>query len=85
MASRITDNVIGALQHCRLKAYLRLHGEKGAQSDYERLLIEQRANVQRKVIEKIRREYEETELATDVTLTAPHLRKGAAFTRARSR
>ena len=41
MACRITDDVINALQHCRLKAYFQLHGEAGAQCGYEKLLIEQ--------------------------------------------
>src|SRR5258706_15981686 len=77
MACRITDDVINALQHCRLKAYFRLHDEAGAQCDYEKLLIEQRANVQRKAIEKIRREYNETEMATDLSLS--NLRKVEPF------
>jgi hypothetical protein len=53
MSSRITDDVIDALQHCRLKAYFELHGEQGARSGYEKLLIEQRANLQPRTIEKI--------------------------------
>ena len=79
MVCRITDDIINALQHCRLKAYFQLHGEAGAPCGYEKLLIEQRANVQRKAIEKIRREHSETELATDLNLTAANLRKGASF------
>lgn len=79
MACRITDDVINALQHCRLKAYFQLRGEKGAQCGYEKLLIEQRANAQRKAIEKIRGEYSETEVATDLNLSVANLRKGAAF------
>src|SRR5713101_4702387 len=79
MVSKITDDVINALQHCRLKAYFRLRGEEGAQCGYEKLLIEQRANAQRKAIEKIRREYRETEVATDLNLSVANLRKGVAF------
>ncbi len=79
MACRITDDVINALQHCRLKAYFRLRGEAGAQCGYEKLLVEQRANVQCKAIEKIRREYSETEMATDLSLSVANLRKGAPF------
>jgi len=79
MACRITDDVINALQHCRLKAYFQLRGEEGAQCGYEKLLIEQRANAQRKAIEKIRREYRETEVATDLNLSVANLRKGAAL------
>jgi predicted RecB family nuclease len=79
VACRITDDVINALQHCRLKAYLRLHGEEGAQCGYERLLIEQRANAQRKAIEKVRREYSGTEVATNRNLSVANLGKGAAL------
>jgi predicted RecB family nuclease len=79
MACRITDDVINALQHCRLKAYFRLRGEGGAPCGYEKLLIEQRANARRKAIEKIRREYSETEVATGLNLSLANLRKGAAF------
>jgi hypothetical protein len=79
MACRITDDVINALQHCRLKAYFRLRDEEGIQSGYEKLLIEQRANAQRKAIEKIRREYREAEVATDLNLSVANLRKGTAF------
>jgi predicted RecB family nuclease len=39
----------------------------------------QRANAQRKAIEKIRREYRESEVATDFNLSVANLRKGAAF------
>jgi hypothetical protein len=62
MARKITDSVIDALQYCRLKAYFKLHGEEGVQCGYEKLLIEQRANVQRKAIEKIQREYSHNEI-----------------------
>ena len=53
MSSSITDDVIDALQHCRLKAYFQLRGEQGTQSGYEKLLIEQRSNLEPKAIEKI--------------------------------
>ena len=79
MVCRITDDIINALQHCRLKAYFQLHGEAGAPCGYEKLLIEQRANVRRKAIEKIRREHSETEMATDLNLSVANLRKGAPF------
>ena len=79
MCARITDDVIDALQHCRLKAYFQLLGEQGTPSEYEKLLIEQRASQQPKTIEKIRRDYGETQLATDLKLSVGDLRKGAAF------
>ncbi len=79
MACRITDDVIDSLQHCRLKAFLKLNGEVGSRCGYESLLIEQRANAQRKAIEKIRREYSETDVATHLDLSVANLRRGAAL------
>lgn len=79
MACRITDDVIDSLQHCRLKAFFKLSGEVGSRCGYESLLIEQRANAKRKAIEKIRREYSETEVATHLNLSVANLRKGVAF------
>jgi len=79
MACRITDDVINALQHCRLKAFFKLRGETGAQCGYEKLLVEQRANARRNAIEKIRREYSKAEVATDLRLSVADLRKGVAF------
>jgi hypothetical protein len=79
MACRITDDVIDSLRHCRLKAFFKLGGEVGSRCGYESLLIEQRANAQRKAIEKIRREYSETDVATNLDLSVANLRKGAAL------
>jgi predicted RecB family nuclease len=79
MASKITDEVIDALQHCRLKAYFQLRGERGIQSGYEKLMIEQRAKLQPKTIEKIWRKYSETEVPIALDLTVANLRKGAPF------
>jgi predicted RecB family nuclease len=79
MSTRITDDVIEALQYCRLKAYFQLRGEQGVRSGYEKLLIEQRANLKPKAIEKIRREYREPEFATEFNLSVVNLRKGASF------
>jgi hypothetical protein len=79
MSSRITDDVMDALQHCRLKAYFELRGEQGTQSGYEKLLIEQRVNQQPTTIEKIRRDHSETEVAAGLRLSIANLRKGTAF------
>lgn len=79
MCSRITDDVIDSLQHCRLKAYFQLIGEQGNLSEYEKLLIEQRSAQQPKTIEKIRRDYGETEVTIDLKLSLSDLRKGDAF------
>jgi predicted RecB family nuclease len=79
MDCKIADDVIDALQHCRLKAFYKLGGEVGSRSGYESLLIEQRANAQRKAIEKIRRDYSEPDVAPDLDLSVANLRKGTAL------
>jgi hypothetical protein len=79
MGSKITDAVIEAMQHCRLKAHFLLRGEEGIQSSYEKLLIEQRANMKPKAIEKIRYEYRNIEVATDLDLSLANLREGTPF------
>jgi predicted RecB family nuclease len=79
MSSKITGSVIDALQHCRLKTYFQLRGEQGAQSGYEKLQIERRANLEPKIIEKIRREYSQAEMATDLNLSIATLREGTSF------
>jgi predicted RecB family nuclease len=79
MLSKITGEIVDALQHCRLKAYLLFRGEQGTQSGYEKLQIEQQARLQSMVIAKIRREYGASGLVTDLKLSIAELRKGPSF------
>jgi hypothetical protein len=79
MACKITDGVIAALPRCQLKAFYKLSAEVGSRCGYESLLVEQRANAPRRAIEKIRRDYSETDVATDVDLSVANLRKGVGF------
>lgn len=79
MASRITNEIIDALQHCRLKAYSLLREEEETKSRYEELQIEQRAELRPKAINKVRHEYNVTDSATDLGLSVPNLRKGIPF------
>lgn len=79
MPSKITGDIIDALQHCRLKAHFLLCGEQGIQSGYEKLQIEQRVDLRHKTIEKIRHNYSKTELVTGLNLSVAELRKGAAL------
>jgi len=51
MASRITGEAFDALQHCRSKAYFRFRGDEGTKSGYEKLQIEQRAELRPKAFE----------------------------------
>jgi hypothetical protein len=79
VAAKITYDVIDAQQHCRLKAYLRLCGEAGTRSDLEQLTCDVRQELRLQAIAKIRRQYREDEIATDILLSVPNLRKGVPF------
>jgi predicted RecB family nuclease len=79
MISKITVDILDAQQHCPLKAYFRLHGEEGTKSDLEKLLSEAREEWRAKAIGKIRRQYAEQEVDTDISLSRAVLRKGTPF------
>jgi hypothetical protein len=50
VASKITNEILDAQQHCRLKAYVRLCGEEGTKADFETLLIHTRQELRVKAI-----------------------------------
>jgi predicted RecB family nuclease len=79
MASKITNDVLDAQQHCRLKAHFRLCSETGTKSDFETLLVDARQKLRVKAIGRIRQQYTEGDLATDVALSRSVLRKGLPF------
>jgi predicted RecB family nuclease len=79
MASKITNDILDAQQHCRLKAHFRLCSEESTKSDFETLLIDARQELRVKAIGKIRRQYAEGELAMDIALSRAVLRKGIPF------
>jgi predicted RecB family nuclease len=79
MSSTITNEVLEALQHCRLKAYFLLHGEERARSDYEELLLAERAELRPKAMAKIERDYGAAEMAADLDVSIDNLRRGIPF------
>jgi predicted RecB family nuclease len=79
MTSRITSDVLEALQNCRLKAYFALRGEEGGRSAYEDLLLAQRAELRPEVIAKIERDYREADIVDDIELSLANLRRGISF------
>jgi predicted RecB family nuclease len=79
MYRKISEDVLLARQHCRLKAYFRLCGEHGTKCDFETLLLGARNDARAKATEKIQRQQVESRLVTDLALSRPALRQGAAF------
>ena len=79
MTPRITNEVLEALQHCRLKAHFLLRGEDFARSAYEELLLAQRAELRPKAIAKIERDYARAEILADLGVSIVNLRRGIPF------
>jgi predicted RecB family nuclease len=79
MHRKITEDVLLARQHCRLKAYFRLCGEHGTKCDFETLLLGARNDARAKATEKIQCRQVDSGLVTDLALSRPALRQGTAF------
>ena len=79
MASKIKLDFLDAHARCPLKAYFLLNGESGVKSDFEKLALETREELESKTIAKIRRAYGEGELETNIDLSVPVLRRQTPF------
>jgi predicted RecB family nuclease len=77
--SSITVDVLNGYLSCKYKAYLRFAGQHGIKSDYEATLIELRQEVRLKAIEKIRLQFPEHTLTSNIALTDSALKRGACF------
>jgi predicted RecB family nuclease len=79
MISKITQHVLDAQQHCRLKAYFRLCGEAGVKSEFEKLEFDAQRAQHVRALAKIRRRCDEEEIKGDIDLSLAALRKGIPF------
>src|SRR5580692_1707232 len=79
MASKITRDVLESYLHCKTKGHLKLAGQQGTKCDYENLLVEQRAEVRRAAIEKIRARHPGEEILRSIPLTTASLKTGSIF------
>ena len=79
MASKITLDILDAQTRCPLKAYFLLNGETGIKSDFEKLALETRDELEPKTVAKVRRQYADSELETDINLSLVVLRKHIPF------
>src|SRR4051794_20614089 len=79
MATKITREILESYLNCKTKAHLKLAGQQGTKSDYERLLAETRQEVGQQVIGKILAEHPEAEVARDIPLAPAALRSGPSF------
>ena len=79
MATKITRDVLEGYLHCRTKAHLKLAGQQGSVSDYEKLLVASREKVRQTAIGKILERHSESEVARGIPVTAVALRAGRPF------
>jgi predicted RecB family nuclease len=78
MAAKITSDVLESYLYCKFKAHLKLAGEHGTRSDYEGLLVERRAEVRLRAIDKVVVR-QEAEVARNIPLTAAALKAGPPY------
>ena len=53
MVTKVTRDVLEGYLHCKTKAHLKLTGQQGSTSDYEKLLVASREEVRQTAIGKI--------------------------------
>jgi predicted RecB family nuclease len=79
MATKITREVLVGYLNCKTKAHLKLVGEHGNNSDYEKLIAAFRNEVKQEAIAKILARQPETEIVRNIPVTATALRAGSSF------
>ena len=79
MTTKITQDIIESYLRCRHKAHLKLTGQRGTRSDYERLLAESREAVRRRATDTILAQHPAGEVERDIPLTPAALKRGAIF------
>jgi predicted RecB family nuclease len=79
MPRKITREVLESYLLCKTKAHLKLAGQAGTVSDYELLLMANRAEVRRQAIEKIHEKHTDEQVVRDIPLTIAALRAGPSF------
>jgi predicted RecB family nuclease len=76
MAMKITRDVIESYLHCRYKSHLKLAGEQGSPSDYERLMRESRERIRLAGIHKLLVRHKEGEVLRGCIVTPTVLKRG---------
>jgi len=79
VGTKITTDVVESYLHCKVKAYLKLNGQKGTRSEYEEFLLQSRREVRQQAISKLAAKTSEGEITTDIPLTASSLRCGWSY------
>lgn len=79
MKTIVTNDVLESYIYCRYKSYLKLIGQSGIKSDYERLRLKLRSEVKRNALSKIQTKVTKEQITSNVYLKISVLEKGSLF------
>lgn len=79
MAAKITRDVLESYLKCHHKAHLKLRGQIGVETEYERMLVSSREAVTKEAIGKVLARAADGEVVHDLPLTTALLREGPLF------
>lgn len=79
MPTAITKDILESYLHCKFKGHLKLSGQDGSKSDYERMLADQRENVRIGAIDTILAQQSVEQIDRSGPLTSTTLKHGFAF------
>ncbi|MDJ0706326.1 MAG: Dna2/Cas4 domain-containing protein, partial [Leptolyngbyaceae cyanobacterium MO_188.B28] len=79
MKAKVTNDVLESYIHCRYKGYLKLIGQSGIKSDYEKLRFKLRREVKHHALRKIHAKADEGQIINDVSLNTSILEKSSLF------
>jgi hypothetical protein len=79
MATKITTDMLESYLQCRYKSHLKLSGEQGTPSDYERLLQEAREHIHLAATDKLLSQCGASEILRNLPLTPAVLKRGVPF------
>ena len=79
MEASINRDVLESYVFCKYKSYLKLIGQQGDKSDYERLLIAARSKVKLSAIDNIYVKNQENQVVRNIVLTTSLLEQGLSF------
>lgn len=79
MSTKITRDILESHLYCKLKGHLKLTGEEGSKSDYERLLTGRNEDVRIGALDKILSQQPMDQVERGISITPAILKRGAAF------
>lgn len=79
MEASINRDVLESYVFCKYKSYLKLIGQQGDKSDYERLLIAARSKVKLSAIDNIYVKNQDNQVVRNIVLTTSLLEQGPSF------